>query len=137
MQLNLLTTLALLSGAGHLAAAAPRPDPNPNPNPAPKYDASVRDDFLDDVLDSGVITALFRDSHDAESRAEFKIGKWAFAGCESFSLSLSLPVAPVFQPVCTSLVFPSLAVSLFRPGGSCCPASRTCGSAGPTRVDSP
>jgi len=86
MQLNLLTTLALLGVASQHVAAAPRPDPKPEPvpEPAPKYDASVRDSSYSH--DSGIVTALFRDINDAESRAEFKIGKWAFAGFAAYPI---------------------------------------------------
>ena len=103
MQLNLLTTLALLGVASQHVAAAPRPDPKPEPvpEPAPKYDASVRDSSYSH--DSGIVTALFRDINDAESRAEFKIGKWAFAGCE---YSLFFPyLRSLYQYVLSLLVF--------------------------------
>lgn len=46
----------------------------------PKYDASAKDEYEDNAI----ITALFRDANDQESRAEFRVGKWAFAGCKYF-----------------------------------------------------
>ncbi|KXJ87140.1 hypothetical protein Micbo1qcDRAFT_208533 [Microdochium bolleyi] len=48
----------------------------------PKYDASAKDDYDD----SAIITALFRDANDMESRAEFRVGKWAFSGFAAFPI---------------------------------------------------
>ncbi|KAH7021439.1 uncharacterized protein B0I36DRAFT_393846 [Microdochium trichocladiopsis] len=74
LKATLATTLVSLWALG--VAAAPRPDPNPAPK---KHGGSVAEDY-DDFDDSGIVTALFKDANDQESRAEFKIGRWAFSG---------------------------------------------------------